>query len=137
MRGELLIILAQVAWAFSVLFIKKLTQDINPVLVTLVIALIGVIFILPILFYYLEDIRLFSSQKIIWAILAGILWIAVGEILYISGLKKIPISRASLLSMTFPLFVTLIGVIFLGEKISLKFIIAAFLMAIAYILLVK
>jgi drug/metabolite transporter (DMT)-like permease len=137
MRGEILIILAQIAYAGSILFVKKLTKDINPILVTCIIALIGTIFVLPILFYFWKDIKFFVGKKLIWAILAGVLWISIGEIFYILGVSKIPISKASLLALFFPFFTTLFGIIFLGEKITLKFIIAAILMTIAYILLVK
>jgi drug/metabolite transporter (DMT)-like permease len=137
MRGEILIILAQIAYTGSILFVKKLTQEINPILVTCIIALIGTISVLPFLFYFLRDLRLLTGKKIIWAILAGILWITVGEILYILGVSKISISKASLLALFFPLFTTLLGIIFLGEKITLKFLIAAILMLIGYILLIK
>lgn len=137
MRGEILIILAQVAYAGGILFIKKLTREINPILVTCIIALIGTMTILPILFYFFNDLRLLTGKKLIWAILAGILWTTIGGILYILGVAKIPISKASLLALFFPLFTTLLGVIFLGEKITLKFVIAAILMVISYILLIK
>jgi drug/metabolite transporter (DMT)-like permease len=137
MRGEILIILAQISWAISTFLVKKLTGEINPVLITIIIALSGTIFTLPLLFYFSKDLKAFIGKNLIFAILAGVLWIAVGEILYVLGLSKIPISRASLLTLTFPLFVTLLGVIFLGEKISLRFILASLLIAIGYIILVK
>jgi drug/metabolite transporter (DMT)-like permease len=136
MRGEILIILAQFVWALSAYFVKRLTQEINPFFVTSLIALIGTIFILPLFFYFLKDVKSLSSEKLIFAILAGIFWIAIGEILFTLGLKKTSLSVASLLSLTFPLFAILIGIIFLGEKITLKFILGAILMVIAYFILV-
>jgi drug/metabolite transporter (DMT)-like permease len=116
MRGEILIIWAQISWAISILFVKKLTGQINPVVITVIIALSGTIFVLPLLFHFSKDLKAFTGKNLTFAIIAGILWITVGEILYVSGLSKIPVSRASLLTLTFPLFVTLLGVIFLGEK---------------------
>jgi drug/metabolite transporter (DMT)-like permease len=114
-----------------------LIGEINPVLITIIIALTGAIFTLPLLFYFSKDLKAFTGKNLIFAILAGVFWIAVGEILYVLGLSKIPISTASLLTLTFPLFVTLLGIIFLGEKISLRFILASFLITIGYIILVK
>jgi drug/metabolite transporter (DMT)-like permease len=137
MRGEILIILAQISWAISTFLVKKLTLQVNPMLIVAVISLSGAIFILPLLFYFSKDLRMISGKNLVFLIFAGILWIVVGEILYVLGLNKIPISRASLLALTFPFFVTLLGVIFLQEKITLKFIIASVLMVIGYIILVK
>lgn len=137
MRGEFLIILAQIAWAFNSLFVKKLAQDFHPILITLISALAGTIFLLPFLFFFLKDLTSFPLQKFLLAILAGIFWIPVGEILFIFGLSQIPVSKGSLLSLTFPIFVTILGIIFLGEKITQKFVLAAILMVIGYLILVK
>lgn len=137
MKGELLILLAQVSWAVSTLFMKKFVQNTNPFLATSLIVLIGAILISPIFVYFSKEIKSFSYQKMALAILIAILWIPIGEILYNFGLSKISLSKASLLALTFPFFATLLGIIFLGEKIDLKFIFASILMLASYILLIK
>jgi len=137
MKGELLILLSQVAWAVSGLFMKKFVQNTNPFLATSLIVLIGAILLSPILVYFSKEVKSFSSQKIILSILIAIFWIILGEILYLSGLNKISLSKASLLALTFPFYATLLGMIFLGEKIDLKFIFASLLMIAGYIFLVK
>jgi len=136
MKGEIFIILAQLVWAISSLFVKKLLQDTNPLLVTSLIAFLGTIFVFPFLIYFWNELKIFTPQKLIWAILAGLFWIALGEIFYSLGLRKVPISRASLLALSFPFFTTLLGVIFLSEKITLRFILGTIFMVIGYIILV-
>jgi len=137
MRGEIFIILAQISFALSAFFIKKLIQQLNPIFATSLISLIGTLCILPLFLYFSKEIKNLSSQMLIFAILAGIFLILFGETLYNLGLKNTSLSVASLLSLTFPFFATLLGVIFLGEKITLKFLLAAFLMIISYLLLTK
>ena len=104
MKGELLILLAQLSWAVSTLFMKKFVQNTNPFLATSLIVLIGAILISPIFVYFSKEIKSFSYQKMALAILIAILWIPIGEILYNFGLSKISLSKASLLALTFPFF---------------------------------
>lgn len=111
-------------------------MTVNPLFLTAAMALIGVIFLIPILVYFWPQIKLFDNQKLIWLILAGLLWIALGEILFVVGLSKATLVNASLLALTFPLFAILIGAIFLKEVIGVKFIIASVLMVAGYLLLV-
>ena len=136
MIGELLIIGAQIAFAVGILFTKKLTGDTSPLLVAALTAVIGSLVLVPLLFYFSNDLKVFTQQKWLWAVLAGVFWISIGEILYVSGLARTTLSNASLLALTFPLFAVTLAVIFLGETITFKFIIASLLMIGGYVLLV-
>jgi len=118
-------------------FVKKLASVADPLLTTAIIAISGTIFLLPFLFYFSKDLKVFIGKNLLFAIFAGILWITIGNVLWVFGVKKIPISIASLLALFYPLFVILLGVIFLQEKITLKFLIASILMIIGYIILVR
>ncbi|PIU21011.1 MAG: hypothetical protein COT15_04555 [Candidatus Diapherotrites archaeon CG08_land_8_20_14_0_20_34_12] len=135
MLGELLIVLGQLGMAIGVLFIKKLTADTNPILVTALIFLVGGLAMIPIIFYFSKDLAVFTQQKYIWVIIAAIALPVIGEILYISGLARTTMSTAGLLALTFPLFAVTLAVAFLGETINLKFIIASLLMLAGYVLL--
>ncbi len=136
MLGELLIIGGQFAFAAGIIFTKKLSADTNPFLVAAIVALIGALSMTPILFYFSKDLLSFSKEKIVLAVLAGIFWIAIGEALYTYGLSMTTISTASLLALSFPLFAITLGIIFFGDPINIKFIIAALLMISGYVLLV-
>lgn len=136
MTGELLIIAAQLVFAVGYLFVKKLTVDANPLFVAALVTLIGALVLLPLLFYFSKELRLLTSQKFLWAVLAGIFWIAAGELLLLGGISKAPLSHAGVLMLTFPVFTTSLAVIFLGEAITFKFLFASFLMAAGYIILI-
>lgn len=47
-----------------------------------------------------------------------------------------PLSHAGVLILTFPVFTTILAILFLGEAIILKFIAASILMAAGYIILI-
>ena len=136
MIGEALVIGAQIAFAVGVLFTKKLLGDSHPLLIAALTAVIGSVLLVPLLFYFSSDLKVFTGQKWLWAILAGVFWIGVGEIMYVSGLARTSLSNASLLALTFPLFAVSLAVIFLGETLTLKFVIASLLMIAGYVLLV-
>lgn len=136
MRGEFFIIGAQVVWAISALLSKKLSAQIHPALVTFLFAAIGTLSLLPFFIYFSKDIALLSRQQWIWIVAGGVLWIALGEVLYIYGVSKISLLHAGLLALTYPLFITILGVIFLGEVITLKFLIASALFVAGYLVLV-
>ena len=136
MIGEVMIILAQVSWAFGALLTKKLAKDINPVVVTGVIAIIGTVCVLPFLIYFSKDLKLFTGAKVWWAIAPGLLWIATGEVMYVFGLSKTSLSHAAVLALAFPLFATTLAIVFLGETLNLKFIVASLFMIVGYVILV-
>lgn len=131
--GEVLVILAQVVWAIALLLQKKVVGNVDPLTVTFVSSLAGSLVLTP--FILTKDISI-SRVDLMYLIIAGTLWIAAGEFIYISGLKLTTASRASLLALTFPVFVTVLAIIFLGEQITWKFILASILIATGIIVMV-
>src|SRR5690606_13912990 len=68
--GELLIVGAQISFAAGAFFIKKLSNDTNPYFITHMLLLIGTVLTVPVLFYFPENIKAFSQQKLLWFVLA-------------------------------------------------------------------
>jgi len=127
MVGEIFIVIANIFYAIGALFLKKLAVDTNPFLITAIVIMVSAIILLPIFLYFSKEAKTFSPQKWTWAILAGLSWFVVAELFYISGLSRATLSNVAILGLTFPLFATLVTVLFLGETITLKFIFAALL----------
>ena len=137
MLGILFIIAAQLAFAIGSLFLKKLTADTDPLLATATMVVMGAISLSPILLHFSHDFqKLVLAPKMLWAALAGIFIVGIGEVCYTYGISKTPLSNLGLLSLFFPLFTALLGYFFLGETLGTKEAIAAMLIIAGYMVLV-
>ena len=61
-----------------------------------------------------------DRRTILLLSLAGILGLTVGNVLFLLGIDSIGVARAVPLSSTSPIFSTIVGSVFLHEKVSLK-----------------
>lgn len=137
MIGLLFIVLAQVAYAFGGLIIRKYLEHYNPILVTALMAVVSVVFFFPILFFlFKSEIGGLTFRNLLPFILASVLWLVIAETLYIVGFQKAPsLALASLMTLFYPLFSTILGVFFLKEPLTIKTIIAGALMVLGFVFL--
>lgn len=132
----LLIFLAYAVWAFSALFVKKAVASQPPLLVTALAALFGAVALAPFLLAYRKEIASLPRASWLWIVAAGILWIAVGEVLHTWGLKGAELSRAGLLGLAFPVIATALSVAFLDEELGLRFLVGSAVMAAGFLIVV-
>lgn len=137
MFGLFLIILAQIAYAFGGVLIRKYLSNYNPLLVSSLMAVISGLIFLPILFLGFKNTVSSFTFKSIWPfILTAIIWLVIAEFLYVYGFQKAPsLSLASLMTLFYPLFSTVLGIIFFHEILTWKTIVASVLMFSGFILL--
>ncbi|MBD1919967.1 EamA family transporter [Microcoleus sp. FACHB-831] len=150
MLGYLLIIAGNASLAIGILFIRLLTNpkdgsnQLNPFFVTSLVAVSGAIILSPILFSHtgeLIDLLRHQKIKVVHAVLAGLFYIAMGELLFNIGLSKLDenaLSQSGLLALSFPIFAGLAGYIFFKETINIvRFSIAFILMAAGFLVFVS
>src|SRR3989304_7756893 len=135
MVGLFLIILAQVGYALGGFVIRKYLGNYHPLFVSAVMAITSILIFLPILiFFFKSELGGLTFKTSLPFILAGILWLVIAEILYVTGLQKSPsLALASLMTLFFPLFSTILGIVFLKEALTVKTIIAGILMIAGFI----
>jgi drug/metabolite transporter (DMT)-like permease len=137
MFGLILIIFAQVAYAFGGVLIRKYLSDYNPLLVSSLMATISGLIFLPVLFLGFRNTVSTFTFKNIWPfIVTAIVWLVIAEVLYIYGFQKAPsLTLASLMTLFYPLFSAILGIIFFNEILTWKTILAGLLMTSGFILL--
>ena len=135
MNGELLVIGAQLVFAVSAVFVKKLTTGLSPLLVTSLIVLVGCVALLPALAVSQKELLSLNRQQVLLVILSGVLWVGLGAFLYISGLSKTGLARTSIVALVYPLFVSLLSFAVLGERPSARFFVAAAFFIAGYLVL--
>ncbi|MFA5749989.1 MAG: DMT family transporter [Candidatus Shapirobacteria bacterium] len=136
MFGLILIICAQIAYAFGGVLIRKYLSSYNPLLVSSLMAVISGLIFLPILFIGFRNIIGNFTFKNIWPfIITALVWLVVAEFLYIYGFQKAPsLTLASLMTLFYPLFSAILGIIFFHEAFTWKTIIAGILMTGGFVL---
>ncbi len=134
--GYVFVFLAYVVWAVAALLTKKALSQHPPVLVTGLAAIAGTLVLLPVLIAQRKEVSALPAAS--WGLILaiGVLWIAVGELLKNYGLEKVDVSRAGLLGLTFPIIVTVLGALFLGDKVTLRFLLGSAVMALGFIIVV-
>jgi drug/metabolite transporter (DMT)-like permease len=138
MIGLIFIVLAQVAYAFGGLLMRKYLASYNPVLVSSLMAVTSIIFFIPIiLFFFRLEVGGLTFRSSLPFIAAGIIWLVIAEMLYITGFQKAPsLVLASLMTLFYPLFSAVLGIYFLNEPLTIKTFIAAALMVAGFVFLV-
>ena len=135
MRGELWLILAQLVFACSALALKKLTETLPSTFVAALIIAVGALLLAPFLLVHQKELLALTREQIILVVVASSLWVALGATLYVVGLSSTGVSRTAVVSLIYPLFVTVLGVLIFGEKISVRFLLATALFVAGYLVL--
>jgi len=137
MIGLFFIVLAQVVYAFGGLIIRKYLEHYNPILVSALMAMISAFLFIPILLiFFRSELGGLTFKNLSLFVLASIFWLVIAEVLYVAGFQKAPsLSLASLMTLFYPLFSTILGIIFLKESLTLKTILAGGLMVLGFVLL--
>ncbi len=135
MSGYVFILGAQLAWAISILSLKKLSGSVHPALAMVLVEIVGLAVLLPLLFFFHREIAALTKQEMLWAGIRGIVGVAIGGLLFTYGMNRISVSHASLLALAYPLFAILLGILFMGDVITWRFIVAAALFVGGYLIL--
>lgn len=118
---DILIVLAALVWAFGTNTIKKYLSKTEDEIIVFVKSILWGLFFLtlfPILFKVSTDIWISLDQKtLILIFLYSIIVLFLWDLFWFKALKKIPISRLSLISLTYPIFGILFSYLILWERI--------------------
>jgi len=148
--GNLLIILSDIVWTVYIIASKKEFKKHSPFVITAVSFITGLVAILPFALYeqlaivdWQKSVLLYMSpQPLFWlnpAGLWGLLYMVIfssiiGYFAFESGLKSIEASEASLFAYLQPIFAAPAAVFWLGERITLPFLIGAGIIALGVFL---
>jgi len=119
--GTLLAIFTAVISGFSIIANKIYIVNIDPTIFTAIRALlIGIIFFIISSFQCKFDYKKFKKVKWGYLIVIGFIGGALAFLLFFSGLKLTTGSKAAFIHKTLPVYVTILAVLFLKEKITKK-----------------
>lgn len=118
-RGDLLVLLAAVAWALYSIALRRFPQGLNPFLFLFCMAVCGLVFLIP--FYALEiasgNLMTLNAGTVLSIGYVGVLASVVAFMAWNSGLRKVGAHVGGQFVHLMPAFSTLLAVIFLGERL--------------------
>ena len=138
--GALILVLAAVTWALISVLIKKVPEQYSMVTITTYAMLAAFIVLTPIELPKINGALLAAVMQPV--VLAGILYIsiistAIAFYLWNKGLQMVDASTGGIYLFFQPLTGTLLGWLFLDEKIGIPFLLGTALIIISVILVVK
>jgi drug/metabolite transporter (DMT)-like permease len=120
------------AYAVLVIVIRILAPRLNPVVMAFSQNLLIAVFISPFISFSKDLI------SALWAFFfMGIIHSTIAPILYFRGMRDVKANKAAILGYLEPVCAILLGIIFLGEFISLKTIIGGFLIILSGYITIK
>jgi len=115
--GDILIIFSTATYPIGNFYAKKALNDVSPAIILLVRFFLGGFLIF--FFALLAESQLNITQIIIqnWEIVlfTGLVLLGIGKVIWYEGLKRLDISKAISLAMTFPLFSLIVLIVFFKE----------------------
>ena len=132
--GAFAIFAAEFIWAIGAIFLKKVTTTVNPFAVAMLVEFCAACVFIPLLFFTYKDISVITRQEVIWVLIRGAA-VGIGGVFFIYGISRLPLTYASIMTMTYPLCATILAILFLGEPITWRFMMATILFVSGYLVL--
>jgi len=120
-KGTLLAIFTAIISGFAIIANKIFIVDLDPTVFTSIRALIiGIIFFIIGSFQCKFDYKKFKKVSLSYLIIIGLIGGGLAFLLFFSGLKFTTGGRAAFIHKTLPLYVTILALLFLKEKVTKK-----------------
>lgn len=119
--GDILIILSTTAYPLGNFFSKKALNIVSPSLILFLRFFIGGLALLLFSFVIESTINIgaLTSEQWLMMALTGVIVVGIGKIMWYESLKRLDISKAVSIGMTFPFFSLIALIVFLQEKLSI------------------
>ena len=129
--GNLILVLAALTWALYSVLVRRATRGLDTLSVSFVAFLGGLVLAIPLGGWEImqRGIGELTSGIIAGVVYIGIISTALGAYLWNKAFELVEAGIASLTFFAQPLFGTILGVIFLGEKITLNLVIGGLFIA--------
>lgn len=118
---SLFIVLATLLWSSDALFRKPLTQDLSSWAIVFIEHLLAVVFVVPILFHFWDEIKVITARQWWAVIFIGIAASALATVAFTASFSYVSPSVSILLQKIQPLVTFLLAFIVLRERLPHRF----------------
>ncbi|PVX23704.1 MAG: hypothetical protein CW691_09890 [Candidatus Bathyarchaeum sp.] len=117
MLGIVLALLSAFSFGLSQIMVRKNLEKSNYLHISLTVTIMGNIILWPLAIAF-TDLATINTEALILFIIAGTLAPAIARLFYFKGMQTAGISTNATIFATYPLYTTIIAVLFLGETLS-------------------
>lgn len=126
--GKILALICAITWAVAVIFFKKSTLFVSPIILNFYKTTIGtILFIITDLFFIKQFFTPLPVKEVLTLVLSGLLGISISDTLYFKSLDILGASLNSIVACSYTPAVILLSMVFLGERLTLIEIIGTLL----------
>jgi len=137
--GIIFAILASIAWGMLYVINQKILNSISPILLLTISSIITTIFLLPVLLFRLDEIKLFitSGPPNLFLILFAQLLLICATFSILYSIKSLGAAPAAIIEITYPFFVIIISLIWTGGNVKFHFYLGSALIMLGSFILVR
>ena len=119
--GDILIIISTITYPIGNFYAKKALNVVSPAIILFTRFLLGGLFILGFALIVEPNVNFgeIISNYWLYILFSGLILLGIGKVIWYEGLKRVDISKAISLTMTFPLFSLLVLVAIFKESVSI------------------
>jgi drug/metabolite transporter (DMT)-like permease len=139
MIGELAALGASISWAIAPILYREALLSTKPISANIVRCATnaGVMVVFLLIFGLAGTLAALPMKTMLLVIVSGVIGLAVGDTLYMVGLKYVGVSRAVPLAATYPLFSLIWATALLGQALSIVEVVGAFVIVFGIWLLTR
>jgi drug/metabolite transporter (DMT)-like permease len=119
MIGITFALLSAAISGIAVVLVRKYDRESNAFNVSLIISCVGMVILWP-LAIFMTDFRTTTVEGIVFFAISGVLSPGIVRLFYYSGLKRLGASVNSSVFAVYPLYSSLLAVVFLGEILTVE-----------------
>ena len=119
MFGVALALLSALSFGLSQILVRRNLDKSNFVYVSLTVTIMGNIILWPLALTFV-DLGTISPESLLLFVFAGLLAPGIGRLLYFRGMETAGISANASIFATYPLYTSIIAVLFLGEALTFE-----------------
>jgi uncharacterized membrane protein len=119
MLGIVLALLSAMSFGLSQIFVRKNLEKSNSINISLTVTIMGNLLLWPVALYF-TDLTSVNIEGLILFIVAGFLAPGIARLFYFKGMETSGISTNASIFSTYPLYTSIIAVLFLGETLTIE-----------------
>lgn len=138
MFGIIFAVMASVTWGLVYVIDQKILTSISPVLWLALSSFVIAVLLLPVILLNKEDVRviIYSGRSNLLLILSSQILIAISTFFIFSSIRRLGAMTASIIEITYPIFVILFSIFLLNYSLNMYFWIGTLLVFFGVFILV-
>lgn len=137
--GFIYAIAAAVTWGLVYAIDQKILTKVSPLSLLFIDALLAIVILFPVLIWDMGSVKILlaSGRDNLWLIFLSLVLAILANFFIFSAIKNLDASTASIIEITYPIFVILFSFLLFKQTINLYFALGALLIFAGTVIVIK